>query len=615
MRIKGIIFVAVVAGLMFAASFFITSELVEEKLEYQMSVANGALVEFDDFEFSLTQLHLSWSRLQVTDPGNTMMNIFETGAAEFDVQFWPLLWQKVIIDDVRMTGFALQTERETDGYFEVPEEEEDTEPGFFAEVTSQVSSEIRQNANMQFTDVKDDINVDSLFAKLNLQSIDKMDSLKNGLQETYSEWDSTINNNSITKNVNDIKKLVDSIKIDQINDVPKAVAAIQTIQKVKKEADSLKTEITNIKENFQSDLNSSRNSLTSIDDWVRGDINRAASVAKLPEINAQSIGTALFGQNLLADLNKYLGYLATGREYGSRFVGADEKEVKIERYEGKNYEFTDKYDLPSLWIKTIELSGVTNNDINLSGLVTNVSNDQKKTGEPIVFNLGGQDANNVSLTMDGMLNYLTDQKRESLTITYEGFPLRNSKISPSELLPYELNSGTGELAVELNLIDKRIDSQVRYVADNLSFDFASAGAPKNTVERLIRNAIGGTNQINATALIDNTEGPLRVRVRSNVDDLFLNTLKSTVQAEVDAAKRKIRERVESEVNSKRREVENLAAEKEAELRAYYDQFEARINEELQVVEKKREELEAKKKELEDSLKDKAIDALKKKIGF
>lgn len=51
------------------------------------------------------------------------------------------------------------------------------------------------------------------------------------------------------------------------------------------------------------------------------------------------------------------------------------------------------------------------------------------------------------------------------------------------------------------------------------------------------------------------------------------------------------------------------------LRGKYDEFEARINEELAVIDQKKEELEAKKKELEDAIKDGAIDAVRRRIGF
>lgn len=51
------------------------------------------------------------------------------------------------------------------------------------------------------------------------------------------------------------------------------------------------------------------------------------------------------------------------------------------------------------------------------------------------------------------------------------------------------------------------------------------------------------------------------------------------------------------------------------LRGKYDELEAKINDQLAVVDGKIEELEAKKKELEDALKDDAVDAIRKRIGF
>ena len=313
---------------------------IEKRIEYQASLINGAKVEIDEFD-----LKLAWTRLQVANPENSMMNTFETSETEFDVQFWPLLWSKVIIEDMKMTGFRLETERETDGYFEIPVKEETgepEEPGFLVKATREISSQIAANAQMEFVDVKDDINVDSLMAMVNLQSIDKMDSLQQGLNEDYTKWENTITNNALQKNTNDIKTTVNNIDINKIKDTKHAIAELDKIKKITKEADSLKKEVQSLKNGFQSDLTALRRSIGSIDEWVREDINRAESVAKLPELNAQNIGVALFGENLLGDFNKYLGYANTARKYGSRFIGSDEK---VERYKGKNYEFSSKLQL------------------------------------------------------------------------------------------------------------------------------------------------------------------------------------------------------------------------------------------------------------------------------
>lgn len=617
MRVKGVIFVLVIALLGFGLSFISIEGWVEESIEEQASILNEAKVEIDGFTFDVFGLHVGWSRLQVTNPSNTMMNTFETGETEFDVEFWPLLWKKVIIEDVRLTGFALETERETDGYFEIPVSEETgepEEPGFIAEVTSEVGNEISKNAQMEFGDVKDDINVDSLMAKVNLQSLDKMDSLKTGLEQNYQDWNNAITNNTVEEDVKNIRTTVEAIDVNKLKDPKQAIAALNNLKKVTAQADSIKTFITTTKSTFQTDLANSKESLGSIDTWIQEDIDRAASVAKLPEINAQSIGTALFGGSLLGDFNSYLEYLGMARTYGNKLIGSDEEEQKIERYEGVNYEFTDKYDWPSFWVKNIELSGSTNTDIELSGQVTDVSSDQEKTGKPIIFALGGEDENAVSLTVDGEINYLEEEPKEQVKVAYQGFSLQSTKISPSELLPYDLTQGTGKLSVDLSVIDKRIESEIEYLAEDIGFDFESAGSPKNTVESLIRTAISDTDQINATALINNTSGPLNVRVRSNIDDLFLNALRGTVTKEVEEAKRRIRNEVEGRVNEKKAEVESFASEKEAQLRSEYDKYEARVNEQLKVVDEKKAELEKKKKELEDAIKKRAQDAIKK-IGF
>lgn len=602
MRIGGVITVLVLVGIGFAAAFFITDEWVESKIEYEASVLNEAKVELDGFELSLFSLQMKWDRLQVANSNSTMENTFETGETEFNMQFWPLiLGNRVIVENVRLTGFELATERETDGYFEIPEEEKEAEPGFLYSVVNQVSSEAQKNAEVKFTDVRDDLNVDSLMAKVNIQTPEKVDSLRNGIQRTYSKWDSTFNNTPIEKEISNVRNTVEAIKIDEIKEPKKAIEAIENIQKLKKQVDSLKTKTVNLKSDFEQDYGSTRDEVSQIDNWIEEDYQRALSVAKLPDLDVRNIGKALFGQNLLGDYAAYLEYIALAREYGNRLKGDDEGEENIPRYEGLNYEFSDKYDWPGFWFKNIELSGRTKSDIGIQGSVTNISSSQVKTGEPVIFDLSGEDDNQVSLSLSGEFNYLEESPRESFNFNYAGFTLAKARLSGSDLLPYKLNSGKGELNFDLNIIGRRIDSRIDYLATGISFDFEAAGSPKNRVESLIRTAIGSTENIDVTALVDNTEGPLRVRVRSNVDDLFMNALRQTVSQEVENAKRKIEAEVQKQVEGRKEQLAEFKQEKEAEIRQRYEELQAKVDELEQRVEEKREELEKKKKEIQDRI--------------
>jgi uncharacterized protein (TIGR03545 family) len=608
MRIKGIIFLVAITALGFLISWISIDPIIESEIEYQASVSNGALVEIEGFDIDIIDLKIRWDRLQVTNPENTMTNTFETGEMELDFLFWPTWWERVIIEDVIFKDFKLDTQRETDGYFEIPEEENNAEPGFVAQLVGDVTSEISRNAKMEFSDIKTNINVDSLMSKLDLQAPQKIDSLRNDLTKNYQKWDSTFTNTKINKEIDDINNTINSIDVKKIKDPKKAIAAIKNVQKLVKQVDSLKTRAENLRDNFREDFSDSKFSVGRIDNWIQGDFQRAMNMAQLPNINPGNIAQSLFGENLLADYSGYLEYVAIARKYGSRIAGEDKE--KIERYEGKDYKFSDKYDWPKFWIQNIDLSGETKTAIQLAGQITNISSDQQKTKEPIKFNLGGKDDSNRSMTLTGEFNYLNEDPIETINFSYDGFGLKGSRISPSELLPYPLKTGTGEVSASVSIIDKRFDSEIGYKAKGISFDFGE-NPSTDKIQQLIRNAVSSTDQINVTALVDNLDGPLSVKVSSNIDDLFVNALKSTVSQEIDNARQKIESRVRSEIGNRKEQLLAFKNEKEAEIRKEYEKLENRVNEEIKKVEEKKEELEKKKKELEDSLKDKIQD----KIGI
>ncbi len=615
MRVKGIIFIAVLIALFFLGSWLRIDSYIESEIEEQASISNGAIVEFDGFEISLSDLKIRWDRLQVTNPENTWENSFETGEAELDFLFWPALWERVIIEDIIFKEFKLDSERETDGYFEIPvnEEGEQTEPGFMAELISEISSEASENASMEFTNIKTNINVDSLMATVNLKAPDRIDSVRNELDQNFKKWETTFEETDINTEVANIERTVNAIKVNDIKEVDKVLAAIKNVEKLTKQVDSLKSKAQTIRTDFQEDFDDTRFGIGQIDNWIQDDYDRALKLAKLPKIDAQNIAQSLFGEEMFSNYAGYLKYIEIAREYSSKLKG-EEDEEQVARYEGKDYKFSDKYDWPSFWIQNIDLSGETKTAIQLAGKITNISSDQSKTNEPIVFNIDGSDSNNRTMKLNGELNYLEQEAKETVQFNYSGFNLAGSKISPSDLLPYPLIKGTGEIDAQVNILDKRIDSEIEYLNKGLKFDFGD-NPSGGRVQQLIRDAVSSTDQINVTALVDNVDGPLKVKIQSNIDNLFVDALKSTISKEVEQAQAKIEARVKEEIGDRKEELLAFKDEKEAELRKEYDRLEARVSEELNKVNELKEELDKRKKEIEDEIKKKAADALKKKIGF
>lgn len=610
MRKGGVIFVLVTAVLLFGLSYVSIDAWLESRIEYQASVANKAKVEIDDLDLSLVGLSMSWDRLEVANPEDPWENIFETGKVEFNMEFWPLLWNKTVIENMQLSGFRLNTERDTDGSFEVEKEISEGSAGeaFLASVVEQVSTEASRNARAKVTDVRSDLNTDSLLAELDLKAPEKIDSLRSQIAQQYGVWDSTLNNLNVEQQIQRIRETTENIKIDEIKDPKKVVEAINNVKKLRSQADSLRNLADSLRNGFTEDLNSARYSVGKVDEWVTEDYRRAMSLAKIPDLSAQNIGKLLFGQNLLGDYAAYLSYIETARKYSARLT--DDGQEKRERYEGVNYEFSDKYDWPELWIRKIEVSGSTNNGIDIQGLVNDISSDQRRSGSPTRIDIRGEGRSGDRLKLEGQLDYTGQEPRESFELMYNGFSLKDTRISPSELLPYQLNNGTGSVRAELDIVSRRIDSEVSYVAENISFDMGSSDG-KSRIQQLIRSAISNTDRIDVTGLIDNIDGPLRVRLRSNLDDLFVNALRETVSKEISQAREKIEAEVESRVEDKKEELLAFKQQKEEELRERATEIRSRIDEQLQVVEEKQKALEKKKKELEDSLKNK----IKDKIGI
>ena len=617
MRIPGLIAVLVIVGLFIGASFFVTDSYVEELLESQASNANGAKVEIDNLHLDVFDLKMSWDRIQITNPKNTMTNTLETGRTDFDVLMWPLiLGNNVIVENMQLNDFQLNTERETDGRIELPERAEgesvNSEPSFVTGIANEITKEVKANAQAQFDGVASKLNADSLVASINLVSVKKMDSLKTSIESNYSNWNNRLATINLKKDAENLKKQAEAINLKNIKDIKTVTSTLNNIKTMRAKVDSVRKGLATLKKDFENDVKATSASIGQVDNWIKDDYDYASNLAKLPKIDAQNIGQTLFGEELLGQIDTYLGYVVTAREYLNRLKGDEEEQ--IERYKGKNYRFSDKYDYPGFWVKNIDLSGTTNTDIKLSGKITDITNDQKKVGATTLIDLSGVDEKGIGVAVKGELDYLGDESRETFEAGYQNFSLKNDRLSPSELIPYDIAEGNGNIKATLNVIDKRIQSEVSYVASNLTFDFSGAGDSKSRLDGLIRSAISSSKEINASALIDGTEGNLDFKIRSNLDDLFVNALRSTISREVENAKAQIRNEVDKQVNSKKAEVEELIASTEQRLRQEYAKYEKQINDQLKIVDEKKAELDKKKKEIEDSAKGKVKDVLKK-IGF
>ncbi len=607
-RWKGIIVLAVLAVIFFVLSWLLTDAWLEARLESLGTSINGAKVEIDNLDFSLAGVHMKWDRLQVTDPKNTMKNMIETGRTDFDLEFWPLLSEKVIIDNIQVRDIRTYTDRETDGAIPEEEKAEKSEPGFISKTVNKLSERVKETSAQRISGAKQKVNVDSIMQMLDLHSVERIDSLQTNLRQKYENWDQRLGKLEIEKKAKEIERKIKSIEPEKIKKIDQLQKTLNTANEVKETVEMLSEEFKSIKEDFLTDLDQARGSLDQVDNWIGADYRRARSLANLPDISAQNIGAMLFGDQIIGRFNKYLGYVGKAREYAAKVKSDKPEKEKPPRLEGQDIYFFNKNARPDFWIKKIDLSGETADQLRLKGLAENIVSDQRFIGKTTDIKIQGSRDGGIRAAFNATFNYLEAEPSEHFELNYAGFSLANTSISKSKLLPRKVKRGAGNVRAALNLDGNAIASEIEFTGSSLNFDFSTMEQQLSQLESMIVSTIKGIDKIDVLAKISGEQDNLDISIKSNLDDLLMKSLKETVSKEIDKAKQQIRARIDKEVDKYRDQLETLVQNKEKELKAELEKIEDLIEEQEQKIEAKKKEIEA---QIEEEKKKLGKDAAKK----
>jgi len=596
LRKKGILFLAVLVALVIGLGFIFTDKWLETKLEDFGSSLNGALVEIDDLDFSFTDVHIKWRKLQITDSKNTMKNRLENGECTIDLEFWPLLSKKLIVEDVTLSGILTNTDRQTDGKLSKKQKKALQEDSFIRKTASGVSA----SATEKFKGFGKKVNVDSILKIVDLQAVAKIDSLYQVNDGTFKNWEKRLTESSPLPKVKQIEQQVKAIDVKNIKDIKKLTRALEQASKAKKSVDKLTKEVSTLKSDFNKDMQSGKSGLKQINNWIEADYQRTTELLKIPQISAGNIGKMIFGEQLMNRVDNYLGYVYTARGYTKKYTSANPKEKSPPRLKGQDIYFYNPNARPDFWIKNILLSGETADGVQLQGTVKNIVSNQKMIQQLTEFDIGGQKENASAVKLAGTFNYLQEIPQEKIDLSFNGFSLDDRKLSESPFLPNKVNSGLGNLSASLDMQGEQINGRVNFSAKKLVFE--SAKPAKTEFQKIVRDIVQQTDKIDFTAKIHGTEGSLKYSLHSNLDDIFVKNLKARFGKELQKARTKIEKYIQQQTKDQREKLDKLVAQNEKKLKAQIARYEKSLNEQKQ-------KIEARKKEIQDK-----IDKEKKKLG-
>ncbi|MGH7598216.1 MAG: TIGR03545 family protein [bacterium] len=594
--------------------YFFRDRYLERAVESACEAANGAKVEVDNFHFSLFQLTCKFDRLQWTDPKDTWTNLFETGPVEFGIELRPLFWKKLIVREAKVSGILLGTKRITDGWIPAPPEE----PGIVDEIIKSVDQEIKALPVMNLTSLKQKINLDSLLDVNQLAVVQSAQSIRGEVDTTGAKWQQFIKTYDAPAKIAALQTQAQAINLQNLKTVDDYTTNLQRVSKLREDAVALRNEVTNTRKNAEQDFNRIVANIKNIDNLAAQDFAAAKAKLGFGDFNVKDIGKMLFGNPFAGRFSEIMRYLDLGREYlpTAKMLMSINKVENPPRFKGQDISFPRTFAYPKFLLRHALISGATNAERaaawQIQGETWGITSEPPVYGKPTVVDLQlFKEAAN-AYQMRGVLDHVTEIAKDTLNLRAANFRLGEVNLhNDKPYLPASLLADRGEVnamfALSGNILHSRVDMRINQVG----FQFAEAAT--DPVVETIRSVFRPVEQLRLLAEVQGPSDALQIHIGSNLDDIFAARLRDLLKEGLGRAEDELRQRINQEAARRRQRAAALLAQKQKVVMDELNKYQAKIEEQLAVLESKKQEIEKRLKAEQDKVTGEAKKKLKKAL--
>ncbi len=592
MRWKGILLLVCFVAIAVLLTVVFSDSWIEARLEKLGGSLVGARVEIDGFEVSLSDLSFSWQRLQVTDPANTMKNSVETGRAAFKMNAPALFRKRYVIEELTLSEVRAGTPREYDGAIpqKVKRRKRKESPGLFDTIGAKLEAEIDKLPVMSFDvdAITRNLNLDSLIVLADLKMVDRVDSAKTDILATAEKWREFYDDFDPEQELQEIRADIESINPADITNVLTIARTLEKAKSIRDRVNALQATITTKHKEIHEDFNRVSNYGSNVDDWFNEDFRSVMAKAKLPDLSVKNIGKILFGGTLVNQVNRFLGYARTVREYMPEKRDKPEKE-KRPRFAGQNIIFPDRHAWPEFLIKKIHLSGsgatASGSVLQLSGEAPGNTSQPWIYGEPTLIGLQAMQEGKLSGKFDATLDHTTEKAKDDFSVQLQNKTLAGLKIHRTPYLPDEVNGGLADISYTISFEEGNFSSRIAVAARDLQFDYGGLASSDRFVQ-ITREVINSIDVLELSARVSARGEEVSFTVDSNLDELVSRKLQSMGSQALTDARNKISSRLNAVRAEKMAEADALYREKKAEIEGVIDDYKKRIDEEKAKIEAK-----------------------------
>ncbi|MGB0910088.1 MAG: TIGR03545 family protein [Nitrospirales bacterium] len=485
----GAIFLVIMVVVVFW--MFFVDVFVENIIESKGTDIVGAKVELEEADLSLFPSGLTLTHLQATDPDEPMTNAVDIARIAMSLDVIPLLWSKVIVEEMSVEGVQFGTERKTSGAIlgsRVPQKTEES------------SSFILPS--LEVPDVK------KVLEQEDLVTVKLIDTLKADIQIERNIWKARLKDLPGKAEFKKYKQRVKQLKKSAKGGIGGILSGVDEVQSIKKEIEVDATQMKEAQKEFQEKMGLLKTRLSQIKTAPQRDVQHLKKKYNLSAEGLSNVSQILFGKQVGPWVRQGLAWYERLKPYLEQGQGTVESSGS-----------SDDQGIDFL-IRLAKISMVLDAG-QLAGTIHNITPAQAVFGKPLTFTFSGEKLKGLSsLTLEGTLDHRqASRSSDQVKFHAKGYQLQNMTLSQDKKWPVTLSDGSADVNVTAELQGQTLTARGKGLLNALHI---SAGVPNdsNPLTQSLSQAISGVSRVVVNADVTGTVDQYDVALQSDLDDIL-----------------------------------------------------------------------------------------------
>jgi len=574
--------------------------------------------------------------LQVTNPGNTMKNLFEVARFAFKLDLLAALEKKILIEEASIENVRIGTARKYDGKIKIDPKKKKITINNPISNLSDYKFDFK-NENIFNTDINEmikSLDVEK-YIKGDLKTISEINKLKTQGTELSQKWYKTITETRYDKDAiqfaEEIKKINFNYTPD-VSSIAKIQSDIQTILKVKEKTEAIIKDIDSKKNEFIADYNAMETSVRELEKVTREELNEILGKMNLKEISFDDIGSLIFADGFMNNVDKITSSFYKIRSFVPnnrgkvKKVKTKEKKVKkkfVFGQRGYDVFFPDYTTYPDYHIKKISVSASgEGSDIKnfptVSGSIYDIVSNQDLIQKPLRIETKVilPILEDLSLSLNASFDRRDGKFLDFYNVAADNIPIKNLNFGGLYGAPKKLLDSDGKIDGIVEVGNDVFKTKFDMNLNNIDFEFDETQT-LNEFSQILKEIFQSVKHLNMGVDFSVLNGKPSLHISSNLDKILYENINRIFMQKLLKFKTDFEKRFNSYISGPKKELlSQISADKLKNLSFLNDKNKIVI-EQFKFSETKLKEaqtkLESIKKQIEENTKNKLIDETTKRL--